>query len=50
MGGGDSRRVVELEGEVESLRGQMAELLERVDFHERLLSQRREPGRIGKGE
>lgn len=50
LGGGDSRRVMELEGEVESLRGQMAELVERVDFHERLLSQRREPGRIGKRE
>lgn len=50
MGGGDSRRVVQLEEEVDSLRGQVAELVERVDFHERLLSQRREQGRVGKGE
>ncbi len=50
MGGMDSRRVVELEEEVDSLRGQVAELVERVDFHERLLSQRREQGRVGKGE
>jgi TM2 domain-containing protein len=50
VGGGDRRRVLQLEEEVESLRGQMAELVERVDFHERLLSQRREQGRVGKGE
>ena len=47
VGGGDRRRVVQLEEEVDSLRGQVAELVERVDFHERLLSQRREQGRIG---
>jgi len=50
LGGGDSRRVLQLEEEVDSLRGQVAELVERVDFHERLLSQRREQGRVGKGE
>jgi len=50
VGGGDSRRVVQLEEEVDALRGQVAELVERVDFHERLLSQRREQGRVGKGE
>jgi hypothetical protein len=49
-GGADARRVGQLEEEVDSLRGQMAELVERVDFHERLLSQRRESGRVGKGE
>lgn len=50
VGGGDSRRVVQLEEEVDALRGQVADLVERVDFHERLLAQRREPGRVGKGE
>ena len=50
VGGGDSRRMVQLEEEVDLLRGQVAELVERVDFHERLLSQRREPGRVGRGE
>ena len=50
VGGGDNRRVGLLEEEVDALRGQVAELVERVDFHERLLSQRREPGRVGKGE
>lgn len=46
VGGGDNRRVAQLVEEVESLRGQMADLAERVDFAERLLSQRREQGRL----
>jgi len=50
VGGGDNRRVAQLAEDVESLRGQMSELAERVDFAERLLSQRREQGRIGKVE
>ena len=50
VGGVAGRRMAQLEEEVDSLRGQVAELVERVDFHERLLSQRREPGRVGKGE
>lgn len=35
--------------ELESLRNDMTELQERVDFAERLLAQQREPGRIREG-
>lgn len=37
-------------GEVESLQHRVMELEERVDFAERLLAQRREPERLGRGE
>lgn len=40
----------ELLAEVDALRADVAELHERVDFAERLLAQRQEPGRIGAGE
>ncbi len=39
-------RVAELETELHALRGQLAELAERVDFAERLLAQSREPERL----
>lgn len=41
-GGGDERRVVQLEEQVGQLQGQVAELAERLDFAERLLAQKRE--------
>jgi hypothetical protein len=44
--GGASR---ELEGEVEQLQRRVAELEERQDFAERLLSQAREKGQLGPG-
>jgi len=40
----------ELLAEVDALRSEVAELHERVDFAERLLAQRQEPGKIGAGE
>ena len=40
----------ELVAEVDALRSEVAELHERVDFAERLLAQRQEPGKIGAGE
>jgi len=40
------QRVAELETEMQALRGQLAELAERVDFAERLLTQSREPERL----
>jgi len=39
---GDEPRVAQLEGQVEHLHGQVAELAERLDFAERLLAQKRE--------
>jgi hypothetical protein len=39
---GDEPRVAQLEGQVEHLHGQIAELAERLDFAERLLAQKRE--------
>jgi len=38
----DEPRVAQLEGQVEHLHGQIAELAERLDFAERLLAQKRE--------
>jgi len=38
----DETRVAQLEGQVEHLHGQVAELAERLDFAERLLAQKRE--------
>lgn len=46
LGETDEHRVVELENEVQTLRGQLTELAERVDFTERLLAQSREPERL----
>jgi hypothetical protein len=40
----------ELLAQVDALRTEVAELHERVDFAERLLAQRQEPGKIGAGE
>ena len=40
----------ELAAEVDALRHEVAELHERVDFAERLLAQRQEPGKVGAGE
>jgi hypothetical protein len=40
----------ELLAEVDALRADVAELHERMDFAERLLAQRQEPGKIGAGE
>ncbi len=40
--GGDEPRVAQLEGQVEQLHSQVAELAERLDFAERLLAQKRE--------
>jgi hypothetical protein len=40
----------ELLAEVDALRHDVAELHERVDFAERLLAQRQEPGKVGAGE
>lgn len=40
----------ELLAEVDALRAEMSELHERMDFAERLLAQRPEPGKIGAGE
>jgi len=46
LGETGEHRVVELETEVQALRGQLTELAERVDFAERLLAQSREPERL----
>jgi hypothetical protein len=40
----------ELQADVEALRAEVSELHERMDFAERLLAQRQEPGKIGAGE
>jgi hypothetical protein len=40
----------ELLAEVDSLRAEVSELHERMDFAERLLAQRPEPGKVGAGE
>jgi uncharacterized coiled-coil DUF342 family protein len=40
----------ELLAEVDALRAEVSELHERVDFAERLLAQRQEPGKVGAGE
>jgi hypothetical protein len=40
----------ELLAEVEALRAEVSELHERMDFAERLLAQRPEPGKVGAGE
>lgn len=43
---GDSRRVEELSHEMETMRTEVADLAERVDFAERLLAQHRERPRL----
>ena len=43
-GSGTTDEVQELRGEVETLRRELSELNERVDFAERLLARGREPG------
>ncbi|MBA3497867.1 MAG: hypothetical protein H0T86_12240 [Gemmatimonadales bacterium] len=48
--GGRSTPDPELLAEVDALRAEVSELHERVDFTERLLAQRQEPGQIGAGE
>jgi hypothetical protein len=40
----------ELAAEVDALRHEVSELHERMDFAERLLAQRPEPGKVGAGE
>lgn len=40
----------ELLAEVDALRAEVSELHERMDFAERLLAQRPEPGKVGAGE
>jgi hypothetical protein len=40
----------ELLADVDALRHEVAELHERMDFAERLLAQRQEPGKVGAGE
>jgi hypothetical protein len=40
----------ELLAEVDALRHEVSELHERVDFAERLLAQKQEPGKVGAGE
>jgi hypothetical protein len=40
----------ELLAEVDALRSEVSELHERMDFAERLLAQRQEPGKVGAGE
>ncbi len=39
-----------VDGELEALRGQVAELAERLDFAERLLTKQRDSARLGGGE
>ena len=47
-GGGESQeRLDALEGEVGSLRGELGEIQERLDFAERMLAQAPEPRRVG---
>jgi hypothetical protein len=48
--GGRAEPDPELLAEVDALRAEVSELHERVDFAERLLAQRQEPGKIGAGE
>lgn len=48
--GNASAQDPELLAEVDALRAEVSELHERVDFAERLLAQRPEPGKVGAGE
>lgn len=45
-GGGSSAEVEQLRSEVDELRGQLAEVHERLDFAERMLAKSREPERL----
>jgi hypothetical protein len=40
----------EMQAELDSLRSELSELHERMDFAERMLAQRQEPGKIGASE
>ena len=42
----DDGEVERLRADIDDLRGQLAEMQERLDFAERLLLQQREPGRL----
>jgi hypothetical protein len=48
--GGRSEPDPELQADVDALRAEVSELHERMDFAERLLAQRQEPGKIEAGE
>ena len=48
--GGHSEPDPELQADLDALRAEVSELHERMDFAERLLAQRQEPGKIGAGE
>ncbi|MEP6687434.1 MAG: hypothetical protein ABJC36_03735 [Gemmatimonadales bacterium] len=48
--GGRSEPDPELQADVDALRADVSELHERMDFAERLLAQRQEPGKVGAGE
>jgi hypothetical protein len=39
-----------MQAELDSLRSELSELHERMDFAERMLAQRQEPGKIGASE
>ena len=45
-GGGSTGEVEQLRSEVDELRGQLAEVHERLDFAERMLAKSREPERL----
>jgi ubiquinone biosynthesis protein UbiJ len=47
---GRDAEVGQLREELDEVRGQLAELQERVDFTERVLAQQREPGRLRGGD
>ena len=46
VGGAEGRRAAQLADEMDAMRRELTDLAERVDFHERLLSQHRERGRL----
>ena len=48
--GGQPEPDHEMQADLDALRAEVSELHERMDFAERLLAQRPEPGKIGAGE
>jgi hypothetical protein len=46
LGGTDDRRMARMLDDMDALRRELTDLAERVDFHERLLSQHRDKGRL----
>ena len=48
--GGRAEPDPEVQADLDALRAEVSELHERMDFAERLLAQRPEPGKIGAGE